>query len=361
MKKTIICALTASLLLGSCGKKERPGGQGARPVSESVQRRDLKDIISNSGSLVPVIRVELKSEASGRIDTVFVKEGTRMKKGQPILRIDPERIQTRREKLDLRLRQNQIRAAQAKRDYENAARLVKFGKTSPNRLEDLKNQLELKEIEVAQIKLEIRDVDKEMRNTIIRAPMDGVLTDLLVEEGEIVAAATGGFSAGTSIGTFVDINKLEVETDVGEVDYAKLRLDMPVDVSMASNPQKVTTGKISFISLSAKKLQGSMVSTFKVRVALDSLLTGMVPGVNVNVDMVLLEKRNVLAVPYSMVISRKKGNRVLYMIRKKGSERPVPIRVGVTDFKYYEVLDGLKEGETVVKPARAKKMVRRRK
>lgn len=334
-------------------KPERGGGPGGekpgRPVIEAVERVDLKDVVSNTGTLEPVVKVELQSEASGRIDTIYVREGAVLNKDDIILKIDPERLETRHQKLSLQVQKARLDESIAKRDYENAQKLVEYGKVSENKLQDLKSLYELKNISVREKELELRDVNTELANTVIRAPMDGVLIALLVEAGEIVASATSGFGNGTQIGTVADVKRLEVVTEIGEVDYPKLKLEMSVDISMASDPTRMVTGSVKFISMAAKQQENSMVSNFEVRIALDSLLDGMVPGVNVNVDFVLMEKPDVLGVSYSMVNAKKKGGKMLYTVLMAESRERRRIQVGETDYKYYEVLSGLTEGEKVMK------------
>ncbi|MFC1585823.1 efflux RND transporter periplasmic adaptor subunit [Fibrobacterota bacterium] len=365
---------------------------------EVVRRVDLKDVVSQSGEIQPVIKVELKSEASGKIDRVFVKEGERLKKGDKILKIDPTRLLTQKEKLDLAVKKARLNSALARRDYDNARKLFDMGQMPSKKLEDLKNEFELKELSLKEMELELNDIVYQLSKTLIAAPMDGVLIALLVEEGEIAVSATSGFSGGTAIGTVADISKLEVVTQIGEVDYAKIQKDQTVQISMESDIQAKTTGKVSFVSLAAKKESNSTISSFEVRIAIDSLIPALVPGVNVNVDFVVLEKKGVLGVPFTMVQKRKKAGREMYFalrpagsrvddairemppdeqkqrqtrgrrrfgenvkkrMEKKKEEREEALKnlnlvttritVGATDYKFYEVLEGLAEGDTVVK------------
>lgn len=350
MNKFLISLSIASLiLLLSCSSNKEKEQKPLKPIIEEVSKVTLKDVISNVGTLEATNKVELKSEASGRIDKILVKEGALLKKGDVILKIDPERIQNSMEKLNLNFQKAQLNYNVAKRNYENAQKLAQYGKISDNQLEDLKNQYEMNKISVDEIKLSVRDLNKELRNTVITSPINGVLVTLPVSEGEIVVAATGGMSNGTAIGTIADLSDLEAVTDIGEVDYPKIKMGMTAELSMASNPERITKGKVNFISMSAKKESNSMVSNFTIRIAVDSLLEGMVPGVNMNVDLVLLEKKNVLGVPYSMVSREIKKKKMIYKVTIADDQKIRKIEVGMTDYKYYEVISGLKEGERVMK------------
>ncbi len=392
----LVFSIGIILTLVSCGKEP---DQNDLLRKEVVQKVDLRDVISQSGEVQPIIKVELKSEASGKIDNVYVKEGERLKKGDKILKIDPTRLLMQKEKLDLAVKKALLNHKLAKRDYENAQKLFTMGQMPQKRLEDLKNEFELNEITLQEKELELNDIKYQLTKTLITSPMDGVLISLLVEEGEIAVSATSGFSGGTAIGTVADISKLEVVTQIGEVDYAKIRKDQVVQISMESDIHSKTTGVVSFVSLAAKKETNSNISSFEVRVAIDSLIPALVPGVNVNVGFVILEKKNVIGIPYSMVQKRKRGDKEMYFVyrpagtkvdetakdipfdagekekrrkgrhrlgksinkrmEKKKEERQEALKklnlvlsrivVGATDYRFYEVHKGLAPGDTVVK------------
>ena len=391
-----VCSIGILLTLVGCGRETDQKDLVRKDV---VQKVDLRDVISQSGEVQPIIKVELKSEASGKIDNVYVKEGERLKKGDKILKIDPTRLLTQKEKLDLAVKKAQLSHKLAKRDYDNAQKLFAMGQMPQKRLDDLKNEFELNEITLQEKELELNDIQYQLTKTLITAPMDGVLISLLVEEGEIAVSATSGFSGGTAIGTVADISKLEVVTQIGEVDYAKIRKGQVVQISMESDMHSKTTGTVSFVSLAAKKDGNSAISSFEVRIAIDSLIPALVPGVNVNVDFVILEKKNVIGVPYSMVQKRKRGDREMHFVlrpegtsvdatgkdipadtdkkeyqrrgrhglgenvkkrmEKKKEEREEALKklnlvssrieVGATDYRFYEVKKGLVPGDTVVK------------
>ncbi|OGJ84187.1 MAG: hypothetical protein A2268_10540 [Candidatus Raymondbacteria bacterium RifOxyA12_full_50_37] len=399
MNIRVYLLLGASLLLSACGSDKT---QENLVRKEVVSRVDLRDVIAQTGEVNPVVKVELKSEASGKIDTVYVKEGVRLKKGERILKIDPTQLITKKQKLDLSLEKARLNVTLAKRDYDNAQELFKTGSIAQKKLDDLKNQYELAEIDVKDLTLELDDILYQLSKSLIVSPMDGVLISLDVEEGEIAVSATSGFSGGTTIGTVADISKLEVITQIGEVDYAKIHLGQRVRISLESDSKAQSIGTVSLVSLAAKKESGSTISNFEVRVAIDSLIPGLIPGVNVNSDFIALEKKHVLGVPYTMVEKQKRGdNDIFFVQRPAGSKVALPqgfdkgpdqgqqkpggraggrrgmgdkmdkrmtkvreertaaiaklnlvkqrITIGETDYKYYEVLDGLAEGDTVVK------------
>ena len=395
MKKSLLFILTAALLI-ACGNKNDLKNLLQK---ETVRYEDLRDVITQTGEVRPVVKVEIKCEASGKIDTLFVKEGEALKKGQRILKIDPTQLITQKNKLDLQVEKARLKLDLARRDYENAEKLAASGSVSQQKLQDLKSTYDLASLEIKDLELDLKDTEYELSKSLIVSPMDGVLISLLVEEGEIAVSATKGFSGGTAIGTVADVSQLEVVTQIGEADYTRIRAGQKVAIGLESNASVKAPGTVTFVSQSAKKETGSNVSFFEVRASVDSLAAGLVPGVNVSVDFVLMEKKHVLTVPYAMVekIPGKSGD-VYAVWRPRGtavpdSLKPLPggeralggkkkfrqtplspaekqikkkrqakqqgldklnlvrslVRVGETDYRNYEVLSGLAEGDTVLK------------
>ena len=341
-----MCGAAAICLLVACGQK----GKKAAEIQHKVGRVQLRDVITQTGEVQPVVKVELKSEASGRIETVYVKEGQRVSKGDTIIVIDPSRLQFKKRRIDLAVKKAKIERDIAKRDLDNARELEHTGTVSNRSLVDIESRYKLADIAWRQQLLDLKDIKDELSKTVVTSPMNGVVTTLDVEEGEIAVSATSSYSGGTAIATISDISQLEVVSQIGEVDYVHLKQGQNVILRPEAIEGVFTTGKIDFIALTAKKEQGDELGTFEVRIAIDSLIPGITSGINVNVEFLILEKDNVLGVPNHFVIKHKDKYMVLRAIEKNGKRimRPIPVNVGETDYRHYEVLSGLKEGDVIV-------------
>lgn len=339
-----IVAVLLPMVLLFCQKKEKV----SIDISETyvVKKENLRDVITQTGIISPVIKIELKSEASGKIEKILVKEGQEIKKGDTILIIDPYRLTTQKEKLELSIRKSELLYRAADRDLKNAMELVGTGSIASKKIQDLEMARDLQDIDLKQLKLEFDDINDQLGKTIIRSPIHGVLTSLLVKEGEIAVSATGGVSAGTSIGTIADIRKLEVITNIGEIDYVHLSKGQRVVIKPEAIEGSETKGTIDFIALSAKKDGNSDLSRFEVRVHVDSIIKGIAPGINVTVDFVVLDKKNIPAVPYHFV--KKIGKESFVMKKADDKQQQVKIVTGITDYKFYEVISGISEGDEIV-------------
>lgn len=337
-----------SIVLMSCGDKQPE----ARREQFTIKKVDLRDVMSQTGEVRPVVKVEVKSEASGKIERVLVKEGQQVKKGDTLVVIDPLKLRNRKERVDLAVKKARLQMDKAQRELDRRRALQSTGTVPASQLEDLEDAFALAEINYRQQVLELKDIVDELSRTVVLAPMNGVVTALNVEEGEIAVSATSGFQSGTSIATVADVSRLEVVSQIGEADYVKLEKGQSVIIRPQAFENTKTHGTISFIAMSAKRSGNEGLGSFEVRIAVDTVIPGIAPGVNVNVDFVLMETEGVLGVPYHFV--EKRGKRHTVMVEgDEGKIEPRPIEVGLTDYRHYEIRSGLQEGDKVVHVARS--------
>jgi len=338
--------LVIAMLAMQCGNKKPDAGAQVHKTAV-VTYHDLRDVMSRTGELEPLKKIELKSEASGKIERLYVREGEQVDSGSLIAVIDPQQLTIDKRRLDLLVQQALLNLEEKQRDVQQAKRLQSTGSVAQNKLDDLIRSQKRAQIELDLRKLELHDVEYQLRRTKIRAPISGVLTELNVEEGEIVTSATDSYQGGTAIGTIANIDKLEVVSTIGEVDYVHLKKGQPVIVKPAALQNKSTTGTISFLALSAKKVQERELSEFTVRIELDSLIEGLVPGVSVSVDFIILEADSVLSVPSWFVTS----NNNTHTVQRKtpdGGVTPVEVTIGRTDYQHTEIVSGVSVGDTLL-------------
>lgn len=346
--------ITLSLQQVSCGKGKKKEVYQQKFTITTV---DLLDAITQTGEVKPIIKVDLKSEASGRIEKVYIKEGQRVQRGDKIVEIDPSRLLYQKDRLDLSVQKALIEKELALKNLNDAKKLKRTGTISAKDVFDLENRLNLYDINYKQNLLELKDVTDQLKKTTVRSPMEGVITSLDIEEGEIAVSAMSGLQAGTAIATIADISQLEVVSQIGEADYVHLKRGQKVVIKSEAVEHISTTGTINFIALSAKKQNNDELGTFEVRIMVDSLIPGIAPGINVNVEFVILEKKGVLGVPNHFV---KKQGKEYFVERfvpensQKGNDPTIQkkaltkIEIGATDFHHYEILAGLKKGDIVV-------------
>ena len=292
------CLFVATGCSGKAATKNRP--EIAGPTT-------IRDAVRLTGTIEPVDSVELKSEVTGRIVKVFFREGDAVKRGQLILMLDTVPLLLSRDKFGLQVDRDNLALTTAKREVDRAKALVSTGSVSNDHLQDLEVAAQKAELDLKDAKLSLRNAELDVARTRIRAPMDGHLINFQAEVGEVAASAEG-ISGGTSLGTIADPTKLKVVVEVGELDYARLKLGMPVKVSTEGGRQR--PGKVSFIPSSARSSNDTKtIKVFPVEVVLDGETDGILPGMTVGVDFVFLERQVAVSVPYEAVKTGKPGGK----------------------------------------------------
>lgn len=384
--------------LASCGGgSEEPKGRmvAAGPTT-------LRDAVRLSGTVQPVVQVELKAEVSGRILRLPIQEGAVVKKGDLLVQIDPEPFQLRVDRAQLVVDRARLALSTAKRDLSRTKVLVPTGTVSSDAVEDLETALSRAELDLRDAQLQAREARKDLANAQLRAPMDGRLISLDVEEGEMVASAISA-NGGTELGVVADPSKMKVEVEVGELDFPRLRLGMPVEITTGSEGARPRKGTVTFVSSSARaSATSASIQVFPVEVTLDSdaastgersakeggmrdsnrsaksrgdsgrpakvagkgietaapgeasaAVSTLVSGMTVGVDFVFMEREVPVAVPSSAIKKGKDGG-----VQVRDAEGKIvlrKVRTGATDFRNTEILEGLVAGDSVLVAEAAQK------
>jgi HlyD family secretion protein len=330
-KKRIIGGVAAALVLaGVVAGSVIHDRKSKVPVqTQKAERRDLVSKVSASGEVKPKRFVNISANVSGRIVLLLVKEGESVRRGQVLAKIDSARIEagTRQSEAGLEAARAELDRADA--DLE-AARLA-FERTRRMHEQKLVSdqamdqaQAELK-VGMAMVEAQRRRIlqqaaavatDRDdLEKTTIVSPMDGVVTNLQKEEGEVVIGAQS-FSP-TVIMTVADLSIMEVEVMVDETDIRNVTLGQPAEVRVDALEGVEIKGTVTEIGSSAiprglgqgaataaAASTGNQAKDFKVTVTLLAPPAALRPGLNATADITTAEKRNVLAAPIQAVVAR---------------------------------------------------------
>lgn len=363
---------------------KRDGSKRTAVEVEPVRTRTIVAVVSASGSISPKRMVEVSASQMGTVVEVAVEEGDEVAEGDFLLQIDPVAHRQAVERL-------RAATASARADRELAAATRKQAEQELERIRGLRemdlsspqNLLKAEtEFEVARAREEaargmlrqqealLRNAEHDLGLTTIRAPMGGVVVELNVEEGETAIVGTMN-NPGTVLLTIADLTELEAEVEVDETDVVDLRIGMKAKVSIDSYPDTVFSGSVTEIGNSAiRSLQSNESVDFKVVVTLDDAVEGAKPGLSATADIIVAERVKVLSVPIqSLTIRRVDGEEEDEgeeeqdddpTLRTGRSEKEgvflfrgekaafTPVETGIAGDRYFEVLSGLAEGDSVV-------------
>jgi HlyD family secretion protein len=193
---------------------------------------------------------------------------------------------------------------------------------------------------------QLREVEVQLEDTIIRAPFSGQITQRYATEGAFVTPTTSASSAGQATSTSIVAlaRGLEILGKVPEADITQIQPGQLVEIVADAYPDQVFTGKVRLIAPEAIKEQD--VTLFEVRVAIDSGLEQLRSGMNVDVTFLGDELKNALVVPTVAVVTNK-GETGVLVPNEKNEAVFRPVTIGPTIGNDIQILSGLESGDRV--------------
>jgi HlyD family secretion protein len=294
---------------------------GEKPAAiqlDKVTRGQLSQIVTASGRANPAIKVEISANISAEIRKLYVKEGDRVAKDQPLVLLDSRRYEASNSQslAAMRAAAAQVRLAAANADLaaktrERQTELFKQNMTSKEALDTAETQhdvatatLEAARHAVSQAEAALNVTSDDLSKTLIRSPMDGVITRLPKQEGEM---AIGNMFTRDVIMDVSNPNEIEATVDVDEADVASLKIGNAATVKIDALPGKKFDGKVIEIAGSAKINQlGTQEQTvsFEVKVLLSGDTAAIRPGMSATAEIVTATKEDVLQAPIQCVTMR---------------------------------------------------------
>ena len=315
---------------------------------------------TRAGSVEACQRTKLSPISGGRIAYLGVKKGDHVKKGQVLLKLwnDDQQAQSHLAQTQVASSQQRIVeiCAIADNAIREAARTVKLrarGFVSEGAEEKVRYEAQARRAacegaraDVAQAQARVNVTKVEQNRTVLIAPFDGIVADIV---GEYTTPSPPGVAMPPAI-DLIDDTCLYIEAPMDEVDAPKIRVGQLARVSLDALPGKQLAGHVKRVAPYVLAVE-KQARTVDVEVALDDFSGNtanspqLLVGYSADVEIVLASHDNVLRVPTS---SLQEGNKVLiYLPETKKLEQRV-IKLGITNWEYTEVLDGLKQGDFVV-------------
>ena len=375
--------------------------------TQKLGRRDLVSLVTASGEVKPKRFVNIGPNVSGRIVELKVKEGDQVKKGQVLARIESERYEagTRMSEAAVQSATADLARAQADLDV-SGLQLDRTKKMYADKLVSLQSfeqadaevkmkaaNAEAARRRVAQLQAQHDSNRDDLHKTTVFSPMDGVITSLPKEEGEVVIGAQS-FNP-TVIMTVADLSVMECEVMVDETDIRNLKLGQPAEIRVDALEGVKIKGEITEIGSSAI-VRGSTAATqtqtagsntgnqakdFKVTITLKDPPPSLRPGLNATADITTAIRTNALAAPIQAVVVREvdekgkpidpdaapspgsggpEGNTVVKTAKAKALEKDGvfvvsgkkssfrTVKTGILGETDVEILEGLQEGDEIV-------------
>lgn len=386
-----LVVLMAGSKMGWFGKK----GNFKEVTVKEVSQKDIVETVSATGKIQPEVEVKISSEVSGEILELPFKEGQEVKKGDLLVRVNPDLIQSAvsrsqasYQNVRAGLEQAEASLKQAKADYDRNKTLFDKGVISKADWDRAIASYETAQAgkssayySVQSAAATVNEAKDNLNRTTIYAPMSGTISLLNVELGERVVGTQQ--MAGTEILRVANLNNMEVEVDVNENDIVKVNIGDSTIVEVDAYLKKEFKGIVTEIANSAAgNLAADQVTNFKVKVRIleesyKDLTEGKPetyspfrPGMTATVDVITKRRKNAITVPISAIViktdtsstkkpfgkspeieqdSPKEEEKFeCVFVNENGKAKLRVVKTGIQDDTNIEIIEGLSKDDKII-------------
>ncbi len=369
----LLVALTAVFIIVSLTRSHRAKGVEVR--AEPVRLERIESWVRAPGTVMPVVSLQISSNVTGRISELAVAEGARVRRGDLLLRLDDERyrstLQGARALVDAARADLDLAEAQRDRSRRHLRRQEELSRdslVSEETLEGAQTSARIDEARVAVAREELRrreavlaEAGKDLAETVFRAPIDGIVTALNVEEGENVITGTMN-NPGTVILTLADLDNMKVEAEVDETDVVAVESGQSARIMVDAMEASTLEGRVTSVGMSGRRGSQAVqqqVRSFEVHVRILDPPRHLRPGMSADVDILTGARDDALVVPIQALTAHpRRVTEGWASLREKGDsghnvERTAAEDDTLTASEQADLVEGLflfREGEAVFVP-----------
>jgi HlyD family secretion protein len=309
--------------------------------SSAIERRDLQRLVASSGRIAPLVTVEVGSQLSGQIEEINADFNDQVSAGDLLARIDPQTFQSRVEEAEasLEVARAQVQVAQAnvqrslselnaaERAFARAEELRQRGTFSEAQYDAAETAFESARAGIAVSRANLRNAQAallqrtanresaqvDLERTFIRSPIDGVVIDRQIDEGQTVAAS---FNAPVLFLIAQDLSRIQIEAEVDEADIGQIDEGQAVTFDVDAYPGQDFTGEVVQVRLAANDAQN--VVTYTVVIEAANPGGRLLPGMTANVTIVTGEVAGALAAPNSALRFTPRGAAEALVVASEG-------------------------------------------
>jgi len=352
--------LAAVLMVGAAAAYfalRKPVDPDDRWRTVTLDRGSISQVVAATGTLQPTAQVNVGTQVSGTVARVFVDFNQPVKAGQVLAEMDPALFRSAVKQAQASVASANAQLSLAVSTEERNRSLVRQQFIAEQALDASVQQREAAEAALQLARAQLERAQTDLANSVIRAPVDGVVIDRKVDVGQTVAAS---FQTPNLFVIARDLAEMEIHTSVSEADVGAVREGMPVQFRVDAHFEKRFEGKVRQIRLNPKNEQG--VVTYNVVINADNSGRLLLPGMTARVDIVAAHRDDALrlanaalrfrpsaagddadksdgddAGPPAAVTERDRTPRV-YRLRD-GKVTPIEVRTGISDGRMTELLE----------------------
>ncbi|MDB5933892.1 MAG: efflux transporter periplasmic adaptor subunit [Massilia sp.] len=392
-KKRVLLAL--GLLVAGVATAAYLNSKKEKPIAESKYRTALVDsgnitqTVTATGTINPVALINVGSQVSGTVVELKADFNDHVKKGQVLLKLDPTifNAQIRQGEASLASAQASTRLAQA--NFERNERLVAQNYVSALTLDQSRRELDVAKANIKLAEAQLARSKADFDNSVIRAPIDGVIIKRTIDLGQTVAAS---FTTPNLFQIAQDLTKMQIDTSVSEADVGALKDGQPARFVVDAYPDREFDASMRQFRLAPNVVQN--VVTYNVVLDVANKEELLKPGMTAQVRLVVGNRNNVLRIPTAALrfrlsdeeqekeLKKQKAGKPatavpvpaaaeeddlsfrskseaarqykVYKLDARNQAVPADIKIGLSNFRFTEVVGGdLKKGDKIVTRALA--------
>lgn len=372
-KKKVMIGLAGIVIIAGgfflfSGKKA-----GGRMVleTEKVGRTSITNVVTATGTVEPVTEVDVGTQVSGIIDKLYVDYNDVVTAGQLIAEMDKVTLEAELQSATAQLDKSKSEYEYQQKNYARSKVLFEKKLISDTEYETATYNYEQAKANYEESQASMVKVRRNLEYATITSPINGVVINKAVEEGQTVAA---GFETPTLFTIAADLTKMQIIADVDEADIGSVQDGQRVSFTVDAYPNDVFEGKVEQIRLgessdsstSSSSSSSSTVVTYEVVISADNPDLKLKPRLTANVYIYTMERNDVLSIPNKALrfiadanmleplgltvenptMQAPEGKRLVWV--EEGTQlKPKAITVGSSNNNVTEVVDGLQEGEIV--------------
>ncbi len=348
-------AITAFVRSSNSSNKE------AEVPSVEVTRGDLVDKALAVGTIEPRVEVSVKSQFSGVVKAQFADVGDFVRAGTPLLEILPNPTPKELVDAERQIELREIELNNLKTEYERQQQLLDKKLISEQEYERTKRSYEeaVLHVKMAREALALLregkvSTEKGDFETVVRAPVSGYILEKEVEIGDPIVPLTS-YQDGTVLMTMANMEDLIFRGTVDEIDVGRLREGMEVELNVGALANATVKGVVSKIWLKAKKEENSTVFPIEIEITeavqrdprhpeADPVPVTLRAGYSANADIIIEKREDVLMIPERVITFSDDTARVT-LLKEDGTTEELQIQTGLSDAINIEVVSGLEEGQ----------------
>ncbi len=374
-KKGLLLLIIAAVAVGGFFMWKNSGKKGSsfaqKYTTLPVKKADMQEVVASSGSLAPVSTTKVGALVSGEILKIYVDYNSQVKKGDLMAIIDPTQIQTEYDQALASL-------STAKEDLASSQMSYDLAKSNYNRYKSLyekdyvaktdfeqyelayvnaKSSLNSAQSRIIQAQASLDRAKKDLDNTRIVAPIDGIVLTKQVSEGQ---SLTSGFSTPEMFILAQDMTKMQIEAKVSETDVVKIKEGQKAEFTLGGYPNEKFEGIVRQVRTNYSGSENSNISSssysYVVVIDVDNSENKFMPGMIATINIRTQDKKDALVVKnealrFSPSFNKEKFDKTGVWVLEKGQPEPkrVDVTIGIIDERNTEIVSGdIKEGDEVV-------------